>query len=87
MSSEDKIVIKKQTIVLSVIKSDLVEVKETGDGLVFNLQGGMHLTLIEPRMPVEVKRAIFNAVHTFKNVNLEIDLMDYVTPVKVTPNK
>jgi hypothetical protein len=87
MSNEDKIVIKKQTINLSIIKSDLVEVKETGDGLVFNLQGGMHLTVIEPQMPLEVKRVIFNAVHTFKKVNLEIDLMDYKTPVKITPNK
>ncbi len=87
MANEDRIEIKKQTIILSILRSDLVEVKETGDGIVFNLQGGMHLTLIEPNMPLEIKRAIFNAVQSFNNVNLDIDLMNYRTPVKVTPNK
>ena len=85
--SEDVITIKKQTIVLTVLKSDLVEVKETGDGLVFNLMGGMHLSLIEGSMPLEVKRAISNAIKSFKNVNITVDLMNYAQPVSVTPNK
>ena len=85
--NEDSITIKKQTIVLTVLRSDLVEVKETGDGIVFNLMGGLHLSLLEPSMPLEVKRAISNSVNSFKNVNITVDLMNYAQPVSVTPNK
>ena len=85
--NEDSITIKKQTIVLTVLRSDLVEVKETGDGIVFNLMGGLHLSLLEPSMPLEVKRVISNSVNSFKNVNITVDLMNYAQPVSVTPNK
>jgi len=84
---EDVITIKKQTIILEVLKSDLIEVKETGDGIVFNLMGGLHLTLIEPSMPLEIKRAISNSIKSFNNVNITVDLMNYAKPVSVTPNK
>lgn len=79
-----KIIIKKQTIVLEVDRTDLVEVKETGDGIVFNLQGGLYLTLIDIRMPLEVKRAIYTAFNLFKKANITIDLMNYLKPVTVT---
>jgi len=77
------IVIKKQTINLTIMRSDLIEVKETGDGVVFNLQGNLHMTLTDPRMPLEVKRAISVAVNTFKAANIVVDLMNYVQPVTV----
>jgi len=83
----DTITIKKETIVLSILRSDLVEIKETGDGIVFNLMGGLHLSLTELGMPLEVKRVIFNSVVSFKNVNLTIDLMNYAKPVTISPNK
>jgi hypothetical protein len=79
-----KIVIKKQTIVLEIERTDLVEVKETGDGIVFNLQGGLHLSLIDMNMPLEVKRVIYTACNSFKKANLVIDLMSYLKPVKAT---
>lgn len=79
-----KVTIKKETIILTVNKSDLIEVKETGDGMVFNLKGGLYFTLMDMRMPLEVKRAISTAVNRFKAANLVIDLMNYVHPVSVT---
>ena len=40
------ITIKKNTIILNVLRSDLVEVKESGDGVIFSLKGGMDLSVV-----------------------------------------
>jgi len=76
------ITIKKHTILLTINRSDLVEVKETGDGMVFNLQGNLHMTLTDPRMPLEAKRSIAVALNTFKTTDLVVDLLNYVKPVR-----
>ena len=75
------ITVKKQTIVLKVKRSDMVDVKGTGDGIVFNLLGGLFLTLTDINMPLETKQAITTSFKTFTKVDIIIDLMNYVKPV------
>ncbi|MCK5607708.1 hypothetical protein KAR91_37835 [Candidatus Pacearchaeota archaeon] len=77
------ITIKKNTIILNVLRSDLVEVKESGDGVIFSLKGGMDLSVVDLRMPLEVKRAVKIGIDKFDKNDIIIDLMNYVNPVLV----
>lgn len=77
------ITVKKHTIVLNVQRSDLIEVKESSDGIIFQLKGGIDFSVTDLMMPLEVKRTIKISVDKFENNDIVIDLMNYIKPVMV----
>jgi len=77
------ITIKRGVVVFTIYRSDLIEVKETGDGMVFNLKEGLHIVLTDMGMPPETKKAVYNSVNAFSKANVVVDLTNYVQPVSV----
>ena len=78
--SDEKIKIKNFNTNLELNREDIIEIKQTHDGIVFNLRDGLHLYATDTYMPVDVKQKIITAFDRFKNVDLSIDLKNYVIP-------
>jgi len=80
-----KIVIKKGNIDIKMLRSDLIDVAETPDGINFNFTNGMNLYVIDTDMPLATKNVMTNTANSFDGVNLTFDLGNYQKPVVATP--
>ena len=67
---------------LELNMDDLAEVKESHDGIVFNLKNGLYLYATDTYMPNSTKQLIKLTIDKFKNVNIVVDLRNYTQPVK-----
>lgn len=74
MSEKTKIIIKKGTMKLEVERSELVDVNETHDGIVFNLKDGLQLYYTDNFMPAGMKEIIKNTSNHFPDKKIIFDL-------------
>ena len=78
-----KITIKNGSLKLEVDRSELIEVSETPDGVVFNFKGGLQLHKIEQFMPTSVKQIIKNTADNYPDLNLIFELDNPKIPARV----
>ncbi len=78
-----EITIKKGSVVVTCKRSDLMEVSETHDGIVFKFKDGIDLYQIDHHMPVHVKQIMSNSAVSFDKGKLIFDLNNYQIPIKV----
>ena len=77
-----KIIIKKGTMELKIDRSELIEIADTHDGIVFNFKGGMHLYNTDPDMPLQTK-GLIRAADGFTKGDIIFDLTNYIKPATV----
>lgn len=75
--------IKKGTVKITAERTDLVNISETPDGVVFNFKGNLSLHLTDLHMPRDMKSRIRTADSLFTVGSLTFDLDNYPTPVVV----
>ena len=85
MDAASKITIKKGSINITMNRSDLVEVKETHDGVCFNFMGGLHLYMTDSLMPLETKNLMRQGADNFPKAHLTFNLNDYRKPCIAEP--
>lgn len=78
-----KVTIKNGSFNLVVDRSDLIEVVETPDGVVFNFKGNIQLHKVEQFMPSSVKNIIKNTADNFPGHNIIFELDNPKTPARV----
>lgn len=78
-----KVFIKKGSIEVTLDRSDLIQVEETADGVVFNFKEGLHLYLTDPDMPISAKNLMKVTADRFSTNKIFFDLADYNTPARV----
>jgi len=78
-----RIIIKKGSIEVSSDRSDLIQVEETADGIVFNFKYGLHLYLTDPDMPLSTKSLIKVSSDRLSGNKMVFDLSDYQRPAKI----
>jgi len=78
-----KIIIRKGSIEVSLDRSDLIEVEETADGIVFNFKHGLHLYLTDPDMPLSTKNLMKVSSDRLSGNKMLFDLADYQKPAKI----
>jgi len=78
-----EIVIKKKGIITTLKRENLIEIHETGDGVVFNFKHGLHLTYIDPHMPMTPKNIMKNAADSFNAKKIIFDLDNYTSPTSI----
>jgi len=83
MAKEAKVTIKNGSFNLTVDRSDLIEVSETPDGVVFNFKGNIQLHKNEQFMPSSTKQIIKNTADNFPGLNLIFELDNPNTPARV----
>lgn len=83
MADDVNIVIKKGTFNLTVPRSELVDVAETPDGVVFNFKGGIQLHFIDNFMQQGTKQVIKNTADSFPGKKLIFDLDNVRHPAMV----
>ena len=83
MADKAKVVIKKGTLKLELKRSDLVEVNETHDGVVFNFKDGLSLYYENNFMPQGMKEIIKNTANHFPEKKLIFDLDNESKPAMV----
>jgi len=82
MSEKVKMItIKQGTFELSVPRSELVEVQETADGVVFKFKGGLVLEKIDQYMPQHTKQIMQATADSFPEASLVYDLTNQSKPV------
>ena len=69
-----KIKIKNGKLNIEVDRSELVEVVETPDGVVFNFKGGVQICKNDQFMPSSIKQIIKNTADNFPEQNLIFEL-------------
>jgi len=77
-----KVTIKKNGIVTTLNREDLVQIMETHDGVVFNFKQGLHLYLTDIDMPTTTK-GLIKAADGFPKGDIVFDLNNYVHPATV----
>jgi len=78
-----KITIKNGSFNLVVDRSDLIEVVETPDGVVFNFKGNIQLHKNEQFMPSSVKNIIKNTADNFPGLDIIFELDNPKVPARV----
>jgi len=81
--STEKVTIQKADIEITLMRKNIMEIKQTHDGIVFNLKEGMHLYAADAFMTPETKDKIITTFDSFKNVDIIINLSNPRTPVSV----
>jgi len=82
MSEKTKMItIKQGTFELKVPRSELVEVQETADGVVFQFKNGLVLEKIDQYMPNALKQVMKVASDSYSEASLEFDLNNQSRPV------
>jgi len=77
------ITIKKgEKFILVVDRNEFISADQMPDGIIFKFKNGLSLMYTHMEMPLVVKEQITAAVDSFNNASLEIDLHNYVKPVK-----
>lgn len=79
----NQIVITKNKTKIIMQRSDVMEIKHSHDGLVFNLLNGLHIYASDSFMTIEMKEKIVSAFDRFKNADITIDLGNYNSPVSI----
>jgi hypothetical protein len=62
-------------------RSNLIEVQQSYDGMVFTFKNGFLLTYTDSYMPSSSKDLIVNSANSFSTANLVIDLINYTKPI------
>ena len=75
------VTIKQGEFELKVPRSELVEVQETADGIVFKFKGGLVVEKLDQYMPLQMKRLIKATSDGFDEASLEVDLANQAKPV------
>lgn len=83
MSEGATITIKKGQLKLTVPRSELVDVSETHDGVVFNFKGGIQFYYTNPYMQSATKNIMKNTADSFEGKKLIFDLDNARHPVLV----
>ena len=78
-----EITIKKGGVTVTASRSDLVEVNETADGVVFAFKGGLQINYMDNMMPPTNKQIIKNTADSFANKKLIFDLDNPRNPAMV----
>jgi len=77
------IIIKSKNFELKVDRSELVQLDETADGVVFQFKNGLSLMKSEPHMPSSVKQIMKNTADNFPDQKLVFELDNPKRPVYV----
>jgi hypothetical protein len=84
----DIIIIKKGRMkFVETERSNLINVEQTHDGVVFTLKGGIQIYCTDGDMPIHTKDIIRNTSNSFPTANLVFDILNYNKPVIVEPTK
>jgi len=78
------ILLKKGSVQIKMDRSDLVNVTETANGVAFSLKGGIHILADDNDMPLPMKQFIRSGLDNFPTADVEVDLMNYKNPIKVS---
>lgn len=73
--------VKHGNVTIEFPRTELVEVSETADGIVFQLKDGLAFEKIDGYMPISAKQLMKNTADSFDQANLEYDLKNYNKPV------
>ena len=73
--------IKRQSIVLSFNRTDVVTAQPKYDGVVFQLKHGMTIEFTDQYLPTEAKDLICNSLNSFPTANIQVDFDNYRKPV------
>jgi len=74
--------IKKGLVNMKMDRNAIVNIEDTSDGIIFNFKD-CYFYVIDMSMPLQVKRLIKTSFDGFTEGNIEIDLNNYMKPVKV----
>ena len=77
------IIIKSKNFELKVDRSELVQLDETADGIVFQFKNGLSLMKNEQHMPSSVKQIMKNTADNFPDQKLVFELDNPKRPVYV----
>lgn len=83
MSEQEMVTIVRNESKIEVPREDIIEMKQSHDGLVINLKNGLHIYATDAFMPPDAKDRIISTFDRFKNVDILINLSNYQTPVSV----
>jgi len=78
-----EIIIKKKNFELKVQRSELVQLDETADGVVFQFKNGLSLIKIDQFMPLNVKNIMKNTSDNYPDRKLVFELDNHKRPVYV----
>lgn len=78
-----EITIKKGGVTITSPRSDLLEVNESADGVVFSFKGGLQVNYMDNFMPATNKQIIKNTADSFANKKLIFDLDNKRNPALV----
>jgi len=78
-----EILIKNGSVEISAKHSDLIEVQETADGVVFNFKGGISVFKNDQYMASSTKQLIKNTADNFPSHKLIFELDNPKTPARV----
>ena len=78
-----KIIIKSKNFELKVDRSELVQLDETADGIVFQFKNGLSLIKNDQFMPSSVKQIMKNTADNFPHKKLVYELDNPRRPVYV----
>lgn len=81
--SEEMILIKKGSLEFNLPKSELVDVSETHDGVVFNFKGGIQIYYTNNFLQSSTKQMIKQALDAFHGKKIIIDLDNVRRPALV----
>lgn len=77
-----KLVIKRgRDIIVDTNKDNLINANQTSDGIVFMFKNGFLVTYTDTSMPISTKDLIVSSTNNFPLANLEVDVLNYKTPV------
>jgi hypothetical protein len=79
---EYTVTIKRATMVMTMDRTDLVQVDQTPDGVAFSFKHGVHIIVADQFMPNECKDLI-KAANAFPKGNVTFDLNNYKKPASV----
>ena len=79
----EMIVIKQKNFELKVKRSELVQVDETADGVVFHFKNGLSLIKNDQFMPSSVKQIMKNTADSYEGSKLVYELDNPQRPVYV----
>lgn len=77
------VTVQKGEFVLTVPRSDLIELVETPDGVCFNFKGGLTLQVTDVDMPIHTKNVMKNTADNFPNGHLSVNLNDRNKPASI----
>lgn len=68
---------------INTLRTELANVNETSDGVVFQFKGGSFYTYFDHNMPSYSKNLIKNSLDRIVKGNVKVDLRNYKRPVEI----